>query len=101
MLPHRPPRAAPRRAEAQGSALRGTLFATFFAQPRIGVVLAFILLYNAGDQLMFNMSAPFLKSLGLGTELRGRVGTLGTLASISGSIHGRERRHRAVWASGA
>jgi PAT family beta-lactamase induction signal transducer AmpG len=63
-------------------------FKTFFAQPGIGAVLAFILLYNAGDQLMFNMSAPFLKSLGLGTELRGRVGSFGTLASISGSMVG-------------
>jgi len=63
-------------------------FASFLRQPRIGVSLAFIALYNAGDQLMFNMSAPFLKSLGLGTALRGHVGTFGTLASITGSMVG-------------
>jgi PAT family beta-lactamase induction signal transducer AmpG len=63
-------------------------FTSFLRQPRIGASLAFIALYNAGDQLMFNMSAPFLRDLGLGTELRGRVGTVGTLASITGSMVG-------------
>lgn len=82
-------RSAPEPAPAKTAKPRyWDAFATFLRQPGIVASLAFILLYNAGDQLMFNMSAPFLKSLGLDTELRGRVGTLATVASISGSMLG-------------
>lgn len=96
LLP-RPAAAAAKEAreeEAPAGSPGGTLaryleaFRSFLDQPRIVVSVAFVLLYNAGDQLMFNMSAPFLRDLGLGTELRGQVGTFGTIASISGSMLG-------------
>lgn len=64
-------------------------FLSFLKQPKVGLVLAFILTYRAGDSLMFNMSTPFFKDLGLSTAQRGIInGTWGTLASVGGSILG-------------
>jgi PAT family beta-lactamase induction signal transducer AmpG len=87
LLPRVAKEAAPRPAPDLVGGYVGA-FQSFFAQPRIGVSLAFILLYHAGDALMFAMSAPFLRSLGFGDIGRGAVGTLGTIASIAGSITG-------------
>jgi PAT family beta-lactamase induction signal transducer AmpG len=61
-------------------------FVSFLRQPKVGVSIAFIVLYKAGDALMFAMNAPFLKGLGLGDLLRGAVGTAGMIASITGAI---------------
>jgi PAT family beta-lactamase induction signal transducer AmpG len=82
--------ASARRAAPTRTPVRAYLdaFASFLAQPRAAVSLAFILLYNAGDALMFAMNAPFLRSLGFGDVLRGAVGGLGTAAYIGGSIGG-------------
>ncbi len=64
-------------------------FVSFLKQPKVGLVLAFILTYRAGDALMFNMGTPFLKDLGLSLTQRGVVsGTWGTLASVGGSMLG-------------
>ncbi|WP_437758313.1 MFS transporter [Sorangium sp. So ce1389] len=63
-------------------------FRAFLRQPRIASSLAFILCYRAGDALMFAMSSPLLKSLGLDTAARGNVGGIGTVASIAGSTLG-------------
>ena len=88
LLPRMPPRRmkvelgtgpSPRYAEA---------FATFLAQRRIAVSLAFIVLYKAGDSLMFAMNAPFLKGLGLDDLARGAVGTAGLLAGMTGALAG-------------
>ncbi len=84
-LPAEPPRPA-REGTAAGfyrEALR-----SFLKQPRVGATLAFILVYNAGDALMFAMSPPFLKSLGYATTSRGGLAALTTLALIAGSIAG-------------
>ncbi|WP_437512309.1 MFS transporter [Sorangium sp. So ce1099] len=84
--------AAPRVATAPGAAagLRRYVepFRAFLRQPRIASSLAFILCYRAGDALMFAMSSPLLKSLGLDTAARGNVGGIGTVASIAGSTLG-------------
>jgi len=63
-------------------------FTSFLAQPGAMLSLPFILLYRAGDALMFAMNAPFQKTLGLGTEARGDLGVYSTLASIGGAIVG-------------
>ncbi|WP_437930003.1 MFS transporter [Sorangium sp. So ce291] len=63
-------------------------FRAFLRQPGIASSLAFILCYRAGDALMFAMSSPLLKSLGLETAARGNVGGVGTVASIAGSTLG-------------
>ncbi len=63
-------------------------FVSFLAQPRVGASLAFIVLYKAGDSLMFNMNAPFLRSLGLDDLVRGYVGSASLVVSITGAIAG-------------
>lgn len=78
----------PQRSRTDARDLFGTLW-SFFRQEQIGWTLAFILLFRAGDAMMFAMSTPLLKSLGLDTATRGLYsGTFGTLASIGGSIVG-------------
>lgn len=61
-------------------------FATFMRQAAIARILGFLVLYRAGDALMFAMSSPFLKELGLGTTARGGLSSVGTVAFIAGSI---------------
>lgn len=63
--------------------------ASFLRQPKVLLVLAFILTYRAGDALMFAMGTPFLKDLGLSLTERGIVsGTWGTITSVAGSMVG-------------
>lgn len=68
--------------------ITSALFTSFFERPRIAPTLAFILTFRAGDAMMFAMSAPLLKDLGMGTAERGVVSGIGTAASIAGSILG-------------
>jgi len=64
-------------------------FTSFLRQPDVELTLAFILLYRAGDAMMFAMSSPFLKSLGLDLTMRGLVSTTaGGIATIAGSMLG-------------
>ncbi|XXT22563.1 MFS transporter [Sorangium sp. So ce429] len=91
-LPRPAAAARPEAAAAPGAAagLRRYVepFRAFLRQPGIASSLAFILCYRAGDALMFAMSSPLLKSLGLDTAARGNVGGIGTVASIAGSTLG-------------
>ncbi|WP_437592232.1 MFS transporter [Sorangium sp. So ce1000] len=87
------PAAAPVAGTAPGAGAGGLRryiepFRAYLRQPRIASSLSFILCYRAGDALMFAMSSPLLKSLGLDTAARGNVGGVGTVASIAGSILG-------------
>jgi len=62
---------------------------TFIAKPRVLSTIAFLVLYRAGDALMFAMNAPFLKSLGFDTTMRGLVqGTFGGILSVLGAMLG-------------
>lgn len=61
-------------------------FASYLKQPKVAWSLLFIVLYKAGDAMMFAVSAPFLKSLGFGDLLRGSVGFVGVIASMITSI---------------
>ncbi|HZF52516.1 MAG TPA: MFS transporter [Polyangiaceae bacterium] len=64
-------------------------FTTFLAKPRVALIIAFIIFFRAGDALMFAMHTPLLKDLGLDTARRALVsGTLGTAASVAGSMLG-------------
>jgi PAT family beta-lactamase induction signal transducer AmpG len=64
-------------------------FVSFLKQPKVALVLAFVLTYRAGDALMFNMGTPFFKDLGLSLTQRGIInGTWGTLVSVGGSMVG-------------
>lgn len=60
-------------------------FRTFLQKPDVALVIAFILTFKAGDALLFNMSVPFLKSLGLDTQMRGLLSAPSLVASIAGT----------------
>ncbi|WP_437309413.1 MFS transporter [Sorangium sp. So ce388] len=89
-LPRPAAAARPEAAPGAAAGLRryAEPFRAFLRQPGIASSLAFILCYRAGDALMFAMSSPLLKSLGLDTAARGNVGGIGTVASIAGSTLG-------------
>jgi MFS transporter, PAT family, beta-lactamase induction signal transducer AmpG len=80
------PRPPPARAKDVPPPRYREAFLSFLRQPSAGVSLAFIVLYKAGDALLFAMNAPFLKSLGFGDVLRGAVGTGGMGAGMVVSI---------------
>jgi PAT family beta-lactamase induction signal transducer AmpG len=83
--------------------------ASYFREPRIVPVLAFILFYRFGESMLVKMSSPFLLSriedggLGLTTEEVGdMLGTVGALALVAGGILGgwviaRVGLRRALW----
>ncbi len=68
-------------------------FRTFVAQPGAWVSLAFILVYRAGDAMMFAMSSKLLDHLGVSLAARGDLNAVGGAAGIAGSDGGR-RGHR-------
>jgi len=70
-------------------------FGSFFAKPRVGVLLAFLLLYRLGEAQLVKMVSPFLLDdrtkggLGLSTSQVGLVyGTVGIAALTLGGILG-------------
>lgn len=64
-------------------------FSTYLLQPHIAAVLTFILVFRAGDSMMFAMATPLLREMGYDTAARGFLsGTLGTLTGIGGSLLG-------------
>ena len=66
----------------------GRAFVSYVDQPKIGLVLLFIITYKLGDEILFSMHTPFLMR-GLGvekTDLAWMQGLLGTGASIAGSL---------------
>lgn len=86
VLPREPRRLAVRGEERPSFA---RAFSSFFTQPKIFWTLAFILVFRAGDALMFAMSPPLLRSLGLDTTARAVLsGMVGTGVSIAGSVVG-------------
>jgi len=76
-------------------------FRSFISQPHAASVLAFMLTYKLGDIMMFGMSKPLLRDLGIDTARRGVLNGFGTAASILGVILGgafvaRRGLHRAL-----
>jgi PAT family beta-lactamase induction signal transducer AmpG len=70
-------------------------FAAFFRKPRIGVILAFLLLYRFSEAQLIKLAAPFLLDtaaaggLGLSTSEVGFIyGTVGLMALTLGGILG-------------
>ena len=64
-------------------------FQSYLQQPAIGLALAFILLFRAGDAMMFAMVTPFLNHLGYGLAARGILtGTVGTVTGVGGALLG-------------
>ncbi len=63
-------------------------FRTFVAQPGAWVSLAFILVYRAGDAMMFSMSSKLLDHLGVTLAARGDLNAVAGVAGIAGSMVG-------------
>lgn len=85
LLPHPAER---RSADAARGTAFLTAYRTFFTQPGAARVLSFILFYRLGDIMMFSMSKPLLKDIGIDTAARGLLNGAGILASVSGSLVG-------------
>ncbi|HVZ71290.1 MAG TPA: MFS transporter [Polyangia bacterium] len=63
-------------------------YQTFLAQPQAGRVLAFMFLYRLGDIMMFAMSKPLLRDIGVDLGHRGILNGWGTGVFIAGSLLG-------------
>lgn len=64
-------------------------FVDYLDQPRIGVILAFVLLYRVGESFLLNMAYPFLAEIGVSRAAYGiAYGTFGVSASIAGGLLG-------------
>jgi MFS transporter, PAT family, beta-lactamase induction signal transducer AmpG len=73
----------------------GRIFAEWFRQPRVAVVLAFILLYRLGEAMLLKLAAPFMLDdhatggLGFSTAQVGMAyGTVGLSCLILGGVLG-------------
>jgi MFS transporter, PAT family, beta-lactamase induction signal transducer AmpG len=93
VMPHPPERhAGDEPAPGARPPRKGTAFleafASFVGQPQAAPVLAFMLTYRLGDIMMFAMSKPLLRDLGVDTAHRGLLNGLGTAASILGVVLG-------------
>lgn len=79
----------------KGTSAYKEAFAQYFRQKRIGVILAFILLYRLGESLLVKMAQPFLmdppEAGGMGvdvSEVGFMYGTVGIIALVIGGILG-------------
>jgi PAT family beta-lactamase induction signal transducer AmpG len=83
LRPSAPPTTAVSRARRFWQA-----YASFLTQPQAGLVLSFMFFYKLGDIMMFAMSKPLLRDIGIDTSHRGILNGIGTAAFIVGSIFG-------------
>src|SRR5207247_835466 len=76
-------------AEAPARARRfWEAYGSFLLQPQAGLVLSFMFFYKLGDIMMFSMSKPLLRDIGIDTFHRGIINGIQTAASIVGSLAG-------------
>jgi MFS transporter, PAT family, beta-lactamase induction signal transducer AmpG len=82
----------------------GRAFSTYLQQERIALVLAFIILYKIGDEILFSMTTPFLKrELGITNEQYAWVGGIvGAACVVLGAMVGgwwikRQGLKKAIW----
>jgi PAT family beta-lactamase induction signal transducer AmpG len=89
VMPH-PPERHPQETEAAGEHRPGVAFLnafrSFLTQPKAPLVLSFMLLYRLGDIMMFTMSKPLLRDLGVNQVHRGLLNGVGGVASIAALI---------------
>ena len=109
MLPYPPADGRRTEKDRSSGASFGEVFAAYFRQERVGVVIAFILCYRLGEAMLLKLVSPFLLDkagsggLGLSTSDVGLVyGTVGVLSLVIGGILGgwalsRFGFRRAVW----
>ncbi len=91
VMPHPPEEKVPR-AAAGGAAGKARAFldafSSFVTQPQALLVLSFMLLYRLGDIMMFAMSKPLLRDLGVDTRHRGLLNGVGGVVSIFAVVIG-------------
>jgi MFS transporter, PAT family, beta-lactamase induction signal transducer AmpG len=66
----------------------GEAYKTFLTQPNAVLVLSFLVFYRVGDIMMFGMSKPFLRDIGVDTGHRGFLNGFSITATILGAIVG-------------
>jgi len=95
MLPYPPSDARRTANDGSGRASFPEVFIAYFKQEKVGVLVAFILLYRLGEAMLLKLVPPFLLDphrsggLGLTTSEVGLVyGTVGILALVAGGILG-------------
>ena len=90
LLPHPPERAAGTEAPGPGTRAKAfwAAYRSFLAQPQAALVLSFMFFYRLGDIMMFAMSKPLLRDIGVDTAHRGLLNGLGTFVFIVGSLAG-------------
>ncbi len=87
LLPRPPaPTAAPKQRTEAPAFLAA--YRTFLAQPQAVRVLAFMFFYKLGDIMMFAMSKPLLRDIGVDLGHRGLLNGFGTTSFILGSLVG-------------
>jgi len=78
-------------------------FVDYLDQPRIGVILAFLVFYRTGESFLLNMRYPFFRDIGITPdEFALACGTFGIAASIAGGLLGgglisRHGLRRVIW----
>jgi PAT family beta-lactamase induction signal transducer AmpG len=74
----------------KGAAVFWQSLATYLAQPKVALVLLFVILYKLGDEVLFSMVTPFLlRELALPTEDYAWIaGIVGALATVVGAMAG-------------
>lgn len=64
-------------------------FVDYLDQPKIAIILSFIVLYRTGESFLLNMLYPFLRDIGISRTQYGiAYGTFGIIASITGGLLG-------------
>lgn len=68
----------------------GTAWRAYLDQPRVALMLLFIIAYKLGDEIMFSMNTPFLlRELAITKDQLAWVsGILGTIGTVVGAIFG-------------
>jgi MFS transporter, PAT family, beta-lactamase induction signal transducer AmpG len=62
-------------------------FLSFFLVPHAWLAVPFIVMFRLGDAMLFSMSSPLLRDLGMSTAMRGMVsGVAGTTVGIAGAM---------------
>jgi len=92
VMPHPAEHKVPAGRPHAGGAAKARAFLeayrTFLIQPRAVLVLSFLLFYRVGDIMMFGMSKPFLRDIGVDTKHRGLLNGFSIGVSILGAILG-------------
>jgi MFS transporter, PAT family, beta-lactamase induction signal transducer AmpG len=105
LLPHfEKERGADIRSFAEKLSMFGEAFRSYLRQPRMALVLPFIIGYPLGDQMLFAMSTPFLmRELGVTKlQIAWLGGFVGAISAIVGALLGswwikRVGLKRAIW----